>query len=380
MSGKSLRMYLNLFFIVLFASMACSGNGPNSKGPKPKPLPDDIPSLVTILADPYDANRNAAIDALIGKGQDAVPELVAVLDGNDSSRTAAIRILGAIGQPAVPALISALDSDSYQKRYSAIEILGSIGPNAAEAMPGLMKNLSKPKGRSQSEVRNEQVAIFHAGAKIDPKNSEFQTLLAMSSGTQSLGYDALRVLGSLKADAAPVVPKIMKVFDSKDAQARLEVMDALEKIGPEPGVVNRIAMVAESDSDETNRAKAAQVLGSFGQASASATMALAKALTDKESTVSRAAADALGKIAPASREAIGALTNALIGADPQTRRNAAWALKAFGPEAKSALPALKQAAEKDSFDYVRTAAKEAIDAIEGNATAQNSKPIENNNP
>jgi HEAT repeat protein len=83
---------------------------------------------------------------------------------------------------------------------------------------------------------------------------------------------------------------------------RLAIMSALESIGTEarPAIADLIRVL--NDPDIRARQKAAEVLGRFGPAAASAEPALRKALDNESPEVRRAAGEALLTILRAGEE------------------------------------------------------------------------------
>jgi HEAT repeat protein len=75
------------------------------------------------------------------------------------------------------------------------------------------------------------------------------------------------------------------------------------------------------------------------------------------------AAAALGWFGPDAKEAVPALIKALADPDLGVRLDAATALGAIGPDAKDAVPALQRIAEKDPTEFIRNAARAALDKI-----------------
>jgi HEAT repeat protein len=93
------------------------------------PDPTTIPQLVSALdAEDHLLSRLAG-DALITIGEEAVPALIAVMDGgSQSARLEAARALAAIGDTrAIPVLIKVLDQDSAIMEHWAEQGLEKIG-------------------------------------------------------------------------------------------------------------------------------------------------------------------------------------------------------------------------------------------------------------
>ena len=94
-----------------------------------QPDPQAIPQLVRLLGTEDRLLSRLVGDALIAIGGDAVPALIAVVEGNlQSSRPEAVRALALIGDTrAIPALFKVLDQDSAIMEYWAEHGLEKMG-------------------------------------------------------------------------------------------------------------------------------------------------------------------------------------------------------------------------------------------------------------
>jgi HEAT repeat protein len=119
--------------------------------------------------------------------------------------------------------------------------------------------------------------------------------------------------------------------------------------------------------NETERRKAAYILGYIGIQGAPA--ALAEALADKDTLVRATAAASLRRIGPAAAVAVPKLADALSDSDVMVRYYAAMALGSIGEQAKFAVPALALAL-KDPDEDVSSSAAWALGMIgDAGATA-----------
>jgi len=358
------RLVLITCALAMLAGLACGGSDRTEKGNAEGALPGDVPALLALLKEPQKGNQSEISSALAAKGTEAVPALILAMGEGGEVQVQAEHVLQMIGKPAVPDLIAALQNENYQVRYGAIMSLGMIGPDAAEAVDPLKDQFGKA-------MVHERIAIMRNIGRISHGEDVVVMLKAMLR-IKDLRLDALRALMEMGPDAASAAPTIISLLTDEEEQARYEAVETLEAIGPSEGVVQALAGRL-SDSAARVKVRAARALGKFGEAGGPASGALAAALTDETPEFQKAVAQSLGQIAPASRQAIPALVKALSVKDPQARSKAAWALGEFGPEASSALGTLKGLADTDTYDYVRTAAKEAIAAIEGTAGVQENK-------
>jgi HEAT repeat protein len=114
--------------------------------------------------------------------------------------------------------------------------------------------------------------------------------------------------------------------------------------------------------DAATRSAAAHGLGLLNEQSAPAVGDLAHALDDADLRVRIEAAVALGKIGPAAAPAVEQLCGLLADSDAALRKQAATALGRIGDA--RALPSLRAALD-DEIPFVRSAAADAVQAIEG---------------
>jgi HEAT repeat protein len=354
------RLVLILSVIVALVFLAACPKETSNERQGP-PLPTEIVDLIAILGDAHHINRSAAIEALAARGEEAVAPLTESLGKDEPTREGAMLALAKIGAPAVPALSETLKSQDRAVRDAAIRALRQIGPGAVDAVSPLKDAFTA------TQSPNERVLILNALADIAPDDQGLLNLLAVALNVEDLCPYALQVLGRLGPKAAGAVPNILPYLENPSTQVRMEAMDALKSIGVTEGVLTKIAERL-TDPDSRIRAEAARVLGSFGSVAGPTTSALAGRIDDPEFEVRQAVISALGDIAPESRGALRQLISTLSDPNPQIRREVANALAKFGPEGESAVPDLQRAMESDEFEYVREAARRAIDSIQGAAT------------
>jgi HEAT repeat protein len=345
---------------IIFMMAACASTKQASDGKTAAPkLPGGVPELIKILGEKHHPNRLAAIQVLSARGVEAADPLATALgDENADIRSGATQALAGMGTVAIPVLNQALMSQDPNVRYGAITALGQIGKDASGSITALMKSF----GTAQSV--SERIAIIDASTRIGPNDPQVLSLLQACLVVKDFRQEAMRALGDIGSDASAVVPRILPFLEDQDPQVRFETIVCLGAIGPAEGVVDGIAKLLK-DADSKNRSKAAQVLGNLGTAASGATSALADVLSDSEGDVRKTAAKSLGQMFPDSAPAIPKLIKTLQDKDPQVRSEVANTLARFGSKASSAIGELKKLAESDEFDYVKTAASNAIKAIQG---------------
>jgi len=351
------RLLIASCILFMFILGACADEEIPEGPPPVDPLPDDIPSLLDMLTEPQQTRSNEIMDALVAKGDPAIPMIFDVLEDNRDFQEPASFALSKFGVDAVDDCIDALSSQYMHVRYASVRALGDIGADAEPATESLMDLF----GRT---LKSEQKIIMETLQKITSDTSAILMVKA-ALRVSDLRYDAMRTLGKWGPAAEVTTDSLVYYLDNEDPQVIWESMDALEQIGSNDSVIEGIANVLGSELEARIRKKAAQVLGVFGPDAAGATTALADALDDEDLNIQEFSARSLGLIAPESRAAIPALIDALTAESPQTRREAAIALGNFGAEASSALDSLKNVeADENEQEYIRRAATEAIAAIE----------------
>ena len=156
---KRLIALLCVFTLLVSGMIACeqSPEAPSRKasGPSPETLDPEMYKIIHDLGSESEDVREAAFEALVNIGPEAIPALTQALreDEDEDVRWAVVTVLGEIEPEAVeaiPALIQALEKDKDEwVRMAAAEALGEMGPDAVLAIPALIQAL----GDESAQVR-----------------------------------------------------------------------------------------------------------------------------------------------------------------------------------------------------------------------------------
>lgn len=349
--------------------------------------------------------RASAARALGGRNAEAVPALAAALkDGAFEVRFAAAEALTRVGgwdvarTAGLPVFVEALRAADANTRGRACDLLVLLRADAKAVVPDVRKLLKDP-------VREVQFTAALALVGIDAPSAEgaVPVLTDALNGTDHDARRAAQALGDLGPMARAAVPALVKHFDSKNVNLRIESAGAVGRIDPAraPAAVKVLSAVLEDPklTKGVPRMYAVAALRNIGAPAKAALPVLAQLLTDDrpfhseiavamlaidpDSATARAWARKTLADKPANNEdtydlfealpsvpaACAALVPDLIpllGAkEAYHRRGAADALGAAGTgAAKEALPKLKELAEKDPTAQVRRAAKEALAKLE----------------
>jgi HEAT repeat protein len=212
-----------------------------------------------------------------------------------------------------------MKSQNDEARWHAIFSLGAIGKDAGEAVPALAKTLRE---HPDARTRNEAALAL---SKMDPASKSAVPALAeaLSDSEYIVRWNAATALFRLRADARPAIPALIKAL--------------------------------QDDTNKTN-------LGVF------------------MATIQDMAALALGGASAGTPDGVAVLTETLANVTKtESRISTARALGYVGPEAKSAVPQLRLLL-KDEDRWVRLAAEEALQKIEGTPAAAATAPPGNAAP
>jgi HEAT repeat protein len=263
-------------------------------------------ALTHALGEPDNVGRrNAAIEALVSYGTEAVPPIVAALDGRPEHRKVLVDTLGLIADTSgVAALPPLLDDGDPNVRVAAAEALGLIGGGAAQAaLKAVLKRGELLLTLAALDGLNKM------GGRVS--SAELMPLLE----TATLRAAALEALGRTGEVAG--LPELMRALVAPARNVR------------EAAVVATAELHARLDEAGQKRLE--------GELQAlSAIQPLVQALLEGTLGVQRAAARVLGLTRRG--EAVRPLTLAI--ADPELRDAALLALVSIGPVGLESLVAL----------------------------------------
>ena len=135
--------------------------------------------------------------------------------------------LGDQGQDAVPDLMAILSGPDIELKLTAADCLGNIGPQAKTAVPSLLKLLDN----------TNRIVRWDATANLGKIRMEHEmvvpVLMTNLTTSNSILGTTISTLGEFGASAKPAVPALLKLLDHPDSYIRLETVDALKRIAPE---------------------------------------------------------------------------------------------------------------------------------------------------
>jgi hypothetical protein len=230
------------------------------------------------------------------------------------------------------------------------EAFTDVARGIREAVEKLRSRSSGDQPRQQPSLSNPEELGRRSG--LDPESEKRIQL------EQRVGYLAANLrlphpedrraaavaLKGIGPKAAAAIPALISALADGDEEVRGSSAEALVKIGP--ASVPALTPMLQDERPYV-RARAAYVLGSFGDAAKTSIPHLIPLLQDEHAGVRRTAADVLGKLGPDAKDAVPHLIRMLQDEDKDAPRYAAEALGRIGPACLS--PATK---EKPQFDEV----------------------------
>ena len=319
-----------------------------------------VDALVEAFGDEVGIVTDEAASALGRIGEAAMPAILEALKHTDmivrERAASALAKVGKYSKDAIPGLLKALDDESKIVRTEAVHAIGKIGVAIPEAEGALIKLLSGP----HTQIRVH--AAYALGRTGRSDEARLALIRALKDENEGVRANAAQGLGNIECDACDAIPALINATKDIESPVRKNALIALEKIGPEHGVLRAITEALVDDSVEV-RITAVRSLGSFGRGAKSAVGDVINCLGDTDASMRMYCAHTLGRIG-AEPEVVQALIGALLDPDPRVRSNACQALANIGPPAKDAVPYLKKHAERDKDDWVKKFAAQAIGKIE----------------
>ncbi len=196
--------------------------------------------ILDLLKKDEDASvRSAAADALTNFSREEKPaqaaEAVKVMTHclkNDISPHVRRSVAQAMGNlppsdGVVAALVEAMDDNYKQVRTAAGMSLSRFGVRAKQAIPQLLKVYNE-----EFDMHTRQQTLS-AMIQIDKKNAKVVEATVVALDDQQLMHTALNYLQQLGGDAAPAVPRLIKILESENnINVRVQTANTLGAIGP----------------------------------------------------------------------------------------------------------------------------------------------------
>lgn len=186
-----------------------------------------------------------------------VPALVESLqDEKPAVRRQTVIVLGKAGADGAPGIAQAIEDDAWAVRFSAACLLGWLGPQAHDAAAALIQRLrQEPEGATVAAIRAalekigtpEATAALQAYEAAHPPPPLAQRLIDDDVWTHTVAMREFEVLEPKARQA--LVPFLIEALRDTPSQAKLRVMEALQRIGPaaESAVASLIALLNDAD-------------------------------------------------------------------------------------------------------------------------------------
>lgn len=294
------------------------------------------------------------IKAFKAMGSNAVPFLIATLARKPSKLGEAVDdklykddVARYVPKGVVNALPSAMRTED--RRENAAFLLGEIGPDAEAAIPALMTVLNDPT-EGWRIIANTRGALLAMGEKLAGQVPQFIAYLESDdSRTRQLGAV---LLASTGPKARSAVPALLRLAESQDYWASLDVARALWNIAQQTNVAVRVYTNCLQSTNSTHRQLALIYLRQMGPAAKEAAPRVELMLRDPDSVVRteaektlnaidanllRRAKETINREMPAQ---VAKLVRALESKDFTERFRALETIWVLGPDAKPAVPAL----------------------------------------
>ncbi len=340
-------------FILLFAAIILI-TGCTSEEPRYRNVPVSI-HLRRMKSD-RDATADAAVEAVINMGAEAVPWLMEAWRRNEeiTYRSRYARCFAAIGPDAIEALpmltesLQSLDDDEIS--VAALAISG-MGPQAAPAAPVLAELMATSEFTTQSYLLR---AIGSIGPEAAGVAMEYVIEAADRDRTREDAIYALSNLGPLAIEA------MHEWLQSGNSRQKIMACEVLSRTETNRQVYLPWLIDMFEDDDDRVRAAAARAIGEAGQDALVVVCDLIDALRDPDSDVRSSIVNTLISIGP--EQFSDDLVNALTNRSPRVREGSIRVLMRFATlrdENESRFVARFD----DSNVRVRSAAIEAVSGI-----------------
>ena len=361
-------------------------------------LPATTQALLTGLRDSDASVQQAAASNLLradAAAQDALADLVELLDAEPPTAATAAFVLGRLGslaEPAIPPLLTrvmerhdpmaagvlsriglpavdALLQCAAQQQLEAEQvgdILGEMGPRAHAR---LLQELAH-----ESAPRRAAVLLALGRSRV----AEAAVVSAIGTGLEDPSVEvraaAAAALGRLGVAAAAAQPALLRATSDSDPLVRANSLTALLAIGVPAEQILPPILAGLQDANGQVRRESADALGHLRPFPSAALEPLIAALADAEAAVRSSAASALGQSHGLGKGAVEPLVARLADEQADVRGAAILALGQIGPEAVAAVPALvqslEQAAAADQCDILRALGGIGVGAADAAATVQ----------
>ncbi len=272
---------------------------------------------------------------------------------------AAVRALPGIGEEAVPLLVTLVGADDASVRAAALIGLLVVGKGTPEAAEAVLGALEDPESAVQLAALR---ALRRVAADPDDAGARVGKLIGTSDDIE-VRLTAISVVASLGDGAAAAVPALVEALTTAgDARLRstaARTLGALGATGREAALPALLAVLADASAPTNVRAASASALGTIdaGGKTKEVARALAACFGGKDRALRKAAAEALGALGSA---AVDFLLPALEHEAPEVRLAAASSLQKIGSDAAAAASALEKLLFADGDTKIRRAAAVAL--------------------
>lgn len=265
----------------------------------------------------------------------------------------------------VPVLIDALGDQNPKVRKAAVAALDAIGPDARDAVPALIEvlkdddfNVRQAAADALENIQLKTKAIVADEAEIKNVRLLVNTT-RLESGDWMIQTAALNKLAEMGSEAVIALPELIRIIEDRSDwrdqfynQVLKGAVTVLGNIGPEARAATPALINLMDNKDYAVRMEVVKALDKIGPGTDSALIeALIQAVRGKPELI--ALRDSFAKILPSSYEYLAYRGITYGDQDCDVRREAAASLGRFGADAVAAVPALLDATLTDINDNVK---------------------------
>lgn len=325
-----------------------------------------IPELSKLLTGAEQAYAYRASEALAAIGKESIPALKQALNMVPNREGIIIQTFGVIGEDALPELTALVDDPLRNLDTSglALNAIGNIDMPAGRKIPLLERYLSDPSETVQNGAIAAIAKSGPAAKDVLPKLLRFLESPSVSSRCVA----ASAIAGIVDKSSARVVPQLIKALADKDIEVRVSIVRALGNIGavsddivpalilliadeqegapsaiePHSNTLNDVWSVVPALSERrnnTNRPVKSAVIAALGRIGSPAIKAIPNlvAALNEDDALATQAIEAIVNIGPSSPSELSGLVDGLLSSVHRMRASCVEVLRRLGPKVSVAM-------------------------------------------